>query len=435
MLCSLVPCPSCLSQSISTHEGSAACLLVQAVSGCHTYGGTDSHSSSPKCEQKLAIGQQGNDQLLRTGRGEIEQLTGLMRHVTGHGLESKPRPFANALAAGWGSGSCYINAALQLLFSSRRARMKLAEIISTEAGATTEIARSRWHFCTKTDIAAVQTAQQTLPGRLLGDRSLALTFAAAMQGRTDTGASLLGRPLYPSLLLRDCYEGPQEDSALFLMYCLGRCPLTAAHFKGHFHPALLQCAGCGKQTATEAHADERDFTTLQIQGDHPTVQGALVASSIEDLDEEFRGRCPNPACGRRLSHKHQSVAEPPDVLMLQVKIWDYSGTRPTRLVCTMSLDERITVCTKCYWLKGIVYHYGDSPIAGHYVAVTRHGNDPEPFVVYNDAHRQIVPRAQIACSAKLPGSWETCIFHAAVLLYETHEGGPNEYTALSIEWA
>ena len=45
----------------------------------------------------------------------------------------------------------------------------------------------------------------------MNDRALAITFAAAMQGR-EAGISVVGRPLLPSLILPDLYFGEQDGA-------------------------------------------------------------------------------------------------------------------------------------------------------------------------------------------------------------------------------
>eukprot|EP00973_Karenia_brevis_P005212 715800-Karenia_brevis.AAC.1 len=59
-----------------------------------------------------------------------------------------------------------------------------------------------------------------------------------------------------------------------------------------------------------------------------------------------------------------------------------------RLPSTMRIDETVSLCSTRFALQGIVFHHGDSPTSGHYVAVAKHGNSNEPFFVYNDDYRR-----------------------------------------------
>ena len=78
----------------------------------------------------------------------------------------------------------------------------------------------------------IQSARQNAQGWLVDETALALTFAAAMQGRGEDGNSLVGRPLYPAYFLRQFYAGPQDDAVLFLMQVLAACPLVSVLFRG-----------------------------------------------------------------------------------------------------------------------------------------------------------------------------------------------------------
>ncbi len=351
----------------------------------------------------------------------MPQLGEWMRHFVGPSLAEKPRPFKN-VAQLWGAGSCYINAALQVLFSSPRVQLTLARTVSRS-----RLHSALWSFCTTSDVADIRAAQADGP-RGWSDTTLAIMFAAAMQGSGSNGQSLLGRPLYPAVFLRECYTGEQEDSASFLMACLERCPATLLHFTGRFHPALLECAACDHRIPAGGHEDEMSFTTLQIESRcqdsgrlYSTVQSALSASFSETLPGDFRERC--PLCGQEWSRKLQRVERAPDTLLLQIKRWvpeimPDGAARLRRLPSAMRMDEVVALESATYNLQGIIYQYGDTPTGGHYVAVARHGNGPEPFFVYNDAYRRGVDRAALACDMNLAGAWRTQLFHATALLYE-----------------
>ena len=336
--------------------------------------------------------------------------------------DDKPRPFANALVTQWGQGSCYINAALQVLFASHRMQQCLAQVLSE-----CRFRAETWKFLADTNINGIrEKAEARITEAAWSDATLALTLAAAMQGSAGDGRSLRGRPLFPALFLRECYGGPQEDSMHFLLACLERCPRSLPHCTGRFHPAFLQCAACGQQQAGGGHADEQLFTSLQVQthckdsGDPcQTVQNALHASWTETLDDDpdFTGRC--PSCPNLWKHKSQTVQNPPAVLLVSIKQWaqniENDGSVTThRRSSGMRLDETVQIEAATYSLHGVIFHQGLSPGSGHYVAVARHGVDAEPFFLYNDACRRAITRTALVCDTRFFGEH----FHATGLLYD-----------------
>ena len=341
-------------------------------------------------------------------------------------IEDKPRPFANALGV-WGAGSCYLNAALQLLFSSPRIQLTLSCLISAWRDPST-FSQRLWRFCTLASLPEIRASHRDAT-RTWDDNTLALTFAAAMQARTPAGQSLRGRSLFPALFLKEFYDGNQEDASDFLMQCLSQCPLTQQHCEGRYSEAFFQCATCRTTATTHAPEDERIFTTLQIQVQDPdtgrpcsTFEQALRHLGTEKLDDDFRGRCTNASCGRRWSHKIRTVHHLPDTLVLLLNSWENvaagRNTELHRIPCLMPIPNILTFHNSTYLLHGVIYQHGNTPKSGHYVAVTRHGRGAEPFFVYNDQHRQNVPQATLSCSMTLPGSDTAQIFHATPFLYE-----------------
>ena len=111
------------------------------------------------------------------------------------------------------------------------------------------------------------------------------------------------------------------------------------------------------------------------------------------------------------------------MLLLQVQQWVNSYTDDGRFVMQrfaseMLLSEHITLCSKRFTLQGIICHQGDSPYAGHYVAVAKHGDDSEPFFLYNDALRVMTPRADLGFTMELRSEHGMQQFHVSALLYE-----------------
>ena len=85
----------------------------------------------------------------------------------------------------------------------------------------------------------------------------------------------------------------------------------------------------------------------------------------------------------------------------------------------MPISEHITLCSQRFTLQGVICHHGDqSPNLGHYVAVAKHGEGPEPFFLYNDDVRREIPRADLACTMQLLNGYVRQEFHASALLYE-----------------
>ena len=80
----------------------------------------------------------------------------------------------------------------------------------------------------------------------------------------------------------------------------------------------------------------------------------------------------------------------------------------------MRLDRSFILHGNSYALKGVVYHYGNRPDAGHYVAAARHMSG---FFLYDDTRRQEIPIDSIRSDTQFADSAGT-IFHATALLYE-----------------
>ena len=51
---------------------------------------------------------------------------------------------------------------------------------------------------------------------------------------------------------------------------------------------------------------------------------------------------------------------------------------------TPRVEHNIVVCGHEYGLKAILYHSGECPLSGHYIAVVRHGASTEDFWFYDD---------------------------------------------------
>ena len=83
----------------------------------------------------------------------------------------------------------------------------------------------------------------------------------------------------------------------------------------------------------------------------------------------------------------------------------------------MLLDDSFSLQGVTYQLQAAVFHHGDSPERGHYVAAARHGSGATPFFVYNDQLRKALP-GPLTITMELPGIWSEMTFYASLLLYE-----------------
>ena len=283
-----------------------------------------------------------------------------IQKVLGVAMDEKPRPFRNALEDGWGAGSCFINAALQFLFASKRVRAKLGRILVSIAPHLRGNGTELWRFCDRASAQQIRSVDHARcnynveeharfdeviaganPQHLYSENDvhLALTLASAMKGRSDDCTSLLGQALYPALILRAHYIGynpQQEDASHFLTGFLAWTQ-TLQDFSGSFEVPYFKCETCGHKAPTGSHVDELIFNTVDINSNHVSVRNAILATYDEKLDEFFEACCSNPACGRRWSHKCRPIAELPKLLRLQVNQWDYSNRlRPRRVETDIS---------------------------------------------------------------------------------------------------
>ena len=120
----------------------------------------------------------------------------LLQNLVGSRIETQPRPFENSLRIAWGGGSCYISAALQLLFASRRLQLLLAGIVQDHAPRYLEHHRKErgvelWDFCTRRNWLEVQEWSRRGSSEhhkeavvQINDVCLAITYASVMQSQT-----------------------------------------------------------------------------------------------------------------------------------------------------------------------------------------------------------------------------------------------------------
>ena len=280
-----------------------------------------------------------------------------IQKVLGVAMDEQPRPFRNALADGWGAGSCFINAALQFLFASKRVRAKLGRILGSIAPHLRGNGTELWRFCERASAQQIRSVDhadflcnveehgrfdEVIAGAnaqhvcAQNDVYLALTLASAMKGRSDDGTSLLGQALYPALILRHHYRGdnPQQEDANMFLFGFLTSTQTFQDFSGKYEVPYFQCETCGHKAPAGSHEDEQNFNIVNIHSNYISVRDAILATYYEKLDEFFEACCSNPACGRRWSHKCKPIAKLPKLLWLQVNQWEYSNDLRARRVET-----------------------------------------------------------------------------------------------------
>ena len=85
----------------------------------------------------------------------------------------------------------------------------------------------------------------------------------------------------------------------------------------------------------------------------------------------------------------------------------------------MLLDDSFSLQGVTYQLQAAVFHNGDSPERGHYVAAARHGSGATPFFVYNDQLRKALPGPlTLTMELPVPGTLSEMTFYVSLLLYE-----------------
>ena len=394
VLCAFMPCPTCQGFQVITYLGSPACLAIQASEGCHKCGKITCWSTSPLC-------------------GSESSIHVCLHHLVGNVLAETPRPFKNVASEGWGLGSCYINAAIQFVFSSSSVRSALARLVSTSAHRDVSRMQHQWRLCTLGSSSEIKLAQQESIERI-DDWVWALTLAASMQGQSVMGESLSDSPLYPSLFLCISYQGRQDDPMSFLFRALDSTSSINTLCAGAFSQALLWCRKCG-QNSPAGPGTER-FISLQVQGHCKDVESAVLDSYFEDLDDQFQGLCCN--CKTRWSYKYRPIHKLPQVLIIQIARWNCCSSIRQRSPSQMRLEQTLTLSGTTYHLCGIIYHIGDSDMAGHYVAVVRHETNKQSFVVYNDDQRQDVHSDSLLIDMFVPYCVPATLMHASALLYE-----------------
>ncbi|KAG3164908.1 hypothetical protein PC128_g20026 [Phytophthora cactorum] len=208
--------------------------------------------------------------------------------------------------------------------------------------------------------------------------------------------------------------GRQEDSHEFfrlLLDSMQRSCLRKAHVKSESHSAAsttfvhrmfggklknyLKCAKCG--FVSERFDDFLDLS-LEISNGVNSVKGALRHfTAIEKLDDRNAWKC--SSCGKpSRAEKGLSIAECPNVLMIQLKRFDLMfGKIKRHIEFPRSLDIASGMSKSCedrrrgrtkYELHAVLVHAGFSTDCGHYYAFVK-GSSGQWYEMNDDSVRWV----------------------------------------------
>mgnify|MGYP001340039308 CR=1 FL=1 len=109
------------------------------------------------------------------------------------------------------------------------------------------------------------------------------------------------------------------------------------------------------------------------------VKSSNDSQTINDLLNEFKKeeKLPNYTCETcKLNNceKTVSIENCPDILILQLSLFAFSGNTQIKLTPTISLDENIVLFNQSLQLHGIIYHEGPSARTGHYTCCIKKEN-------------------------------------------------------------
>ena len=322
-------------------------------------------------------------------------------------LGCKPRALNNMMGQRFGAGSCWLNAALQCLWSIRAFQQVFAatwEKLSTNR---------RKKLCSGACEYRRQLGPATGPGLLTTDKRstplgleeefLAATFKSVYIQKLPWETYANSQALSPYLMADHYYHGRQEDVGEFLsghILDADACPHLAQLTKCTMEIRLH----CGKQSCRHVHESRQEiFTHLNI----PIVEEGASQQTIDCLQDAVtryllgtvvcrREAC--AGCGETdlMYDQVSSVRILPAVLMLVLNRWVYSddgsGRRTERCVNhPVTLADTLKLSGSSYALRSVVIHIGATSRAGHYTTLARHdvaGQKGAPhWWLYDDAVR------------------------------------------------
>ncbi|MCS5671004.1 MAG: hypothetical protein NZ577_04010, partial [Vicinamibacterales bacterium] len=322
--------------------------------------------------------------------------------------ESKPRPFYNLTAEALGKGSCWLNAALQLLlavpaftdlFRSEFEREQLRYLVPQQHGL-----QSLWsaaHFNGSVhDQENKQIRVASGNGASTLDR-LAVTHHATIQGRSADGKDIRGKSLLPLLFTDVYYTGVQEDAAEFLLreiFTEEKSHLRSLVYGEYsLHRMYCRNPSCTFERPVAAQSqEEQTFVSWELHiPDANTGREDSVQAAIDDylqpevMDERFKWNCPK-CDSHEPPRKSRDIARMPRVLLLTMNrgkpVLRGDGSVVMELQHTNTfVNKTITVGKTNYTLAANILHSGQRTDEGHYIAIARHG---KVYWKYNDSIRR-----------------------------------------------
>ena len=165
-------------------------------------------------------------------------------------------------------------------------------------------------------------------------------------------------------------------------------------FTGRYSEEVLQCSSCARRRPTHSstNVESRIFTSIPLvplptcTAITDSIQAAVDRlSQPEQLDENYTDWSCSGCSSHRPPQKYRGIESSPELLIMTLSRLVPSLTNTIVLQQVTPLVEPIiVVCGHEYGLKSILYHSGESPQSGHYIAVVRHGASTEDYWFYDD---------------------------------------------------
>ena len=165
-------------------------------------------------------------------------------------------------------------------------------------------------------------------------------------------------------------------------------------FTGRYSEEVLHCSSCGwrRPTLSSTNVESRIFTTIPLI---PLPTCTAITDSIqaavdrlfqpEQLDEYFMDWSCLGCSSRQPPQISRGIESSPELLIMTLSRLVLSVPNSILLQqVTPWVEPIIVVCGLEYGLKAILYHSGESPQSGHYIAVVRHGASTEDYWFYDD---------------------------------------------------
>ena len=165
-------------------------------------------------------------------------------------------------------------------------------------------------------------------------------------------------------------------------------------FTGLYSEEVLHCSSCGwrRPTRSSTNVESRIFTTIPLI---PLPTCTAITDSIqaavdrlfqpEQLDEYFMDWSCLGCSSRQPPQISRGIESSPELLIMTLSRLVLSVPNSILLQqVTPWVEPIIVLCGLEYALKAILYHSGESPLSGHYIAVVRHGASTEDFWFYDD---------------------------------------------------